>query len=336
MQQSPPDSLVVVINSLWKLGPKQYDTVILDECGLLRRHCSSSTCQHRILMIMRRFEDLLTDAENVILLQDKVSLEDVQFFTEMCGVNAEDREQVKCFCFLKPTLIHPIKFTKNFLQALHHLLQRFRKSIKTIDGRAQCTEPFMVFCSSRVIAEVLVCFLKEVGKSFGTYDSERVRGIWSSVKQSDDFCVRFSNNPNEVVSDADVLVCTSVIGAGVSITHHFASFHVLLFCNILTHDEERQFIRRLRYVMEEDFDDERRQSFIFVGKGFGYEYELNEMRKFHASAREIVKERGMRDINISEKDYAMIEKLSNTSTQLAMERSYTNANHSLLWKDYGE
>ena len=88
--------------------------------------------------------------------------------------------------------------------------------------------------------------------------------------------------------------------------------------------------------MEEDFDDERRQSFIFVGKGFGYEYELNEMRKFHASAREIVKERGMRDINISEKDYAMIEKLSNTSTQLAMERSYTNANHSLLWKDYGE
>lgn len=99
--------------------------------------------------------------------------------------------------------------------------------------------------------------------------------MWGAIREKDDFCVKFSKYPNETVNDVDVVVCTSVLGAGFSITRCFESFHTFLFNNIITHDEGQQFIRRLRFVCNDLPINAIRQSYVFAQKASVCELEYN-------------------------------------------------------------
>jgi hypothetical protein len=109
-----PRMLTIFLNSLWKLGNGAYDTVILDECGLIRHHFFSSTCNRELGQIWNWFMKLIAEATNVVLLQDGITLPDVQFFTETDNIGAGERTKVGAYKLEKPTVIHPVKYTTDW------------------------------------------------------------------------------------------------------------------------------------------------------------------------------------------------------------------------------
>ena len=70
-----PTEITICLNSIYKLGPAIYDYIILDECGLIRRHFLSKTCQNYFNNIYNKFSAMIKSASRVILLQDGVSVQ---------------------------------------------------------------------------------------------------------------------------------------------------------------------------------------------------------------------------------------------------------------------
>ena len=323
-----PDFITICLNSLWKLSMKRYDAVIIDECGLVRRHFMSSTCTKMLDRIYDRFVPLVRDASLVVMCQDGVSLPDVQFYTEVDSVQAVDRTQVACLKFEKPLQIHPIHVTDDKEDATRNLLQCYGESFtQDQNGFWRCVRPFMVFCSQANYAEYLVEKLKEIAINTPGGDPDRVKGIWASIKDSDPFCRAFGADTDNAVLETDVIVCTSVVGAGFSIACHFHGFHAFLFTNILDFVEEMQFIRRLRFFIKGMPIDAVRDSYIFVEKGWGSN---SDYAKILEDFRDV---RGtMRPVTISMECKVVLEE---TQARCYAERRETQAKHDQLWEEWG-
>jgi hypothetical protein len=69
---SSPDMLTICLNSITKLGSYMYDYLILDECGLIRRHSMSTTLYKSLEVVYNSFKYLLTNAQHVVMLQDGI------------------------------------------------------------------------------------------------------------------------------------------------------------------------------------------------------------------------------------------------------------------------
>ena len=326
LKTNPPDYLVIVVNSLVKLPRKRYDVVILDECGYIRRHFLSATLEKILYPVWQRFVDLLKDAGTVVMLQDGISRDDVQFYTDIDGVDCDDRSNVVCTQLKKPRVIHPIKYTDSFKTAFHMMVKCYTSAFEEVDGSVKCTQPFIVFCSSLSVAEFIVTVLKETGKR-NNWDINRIHGIWSTVKEESEFTMRFAVDPNASSKEADVVVCTSVVGAGFSITHHFGSFHAFLDLNILTHTEETQFVQRLRFVMDELRPDSKRQSYIFVAKGRGARYEYTDVLESYDVVRKLLYTQG-------QELRCPVANLECTHARIVTEAQNTRDRHVELWERY--
>jgi hypothetical protein len=325
-----PDRLTICLNSLCMLGGKSYDIVILDECGLIRRHFLCRTVSKVLWPVYHRFVRLIQDAENVIMMQDVVTQKDVDFYTQLDDVDAEDRTCVKALRFVKPTVIHPIKYTTKLYFALSNLKRCF---LESYDQNGVCKQPFMVFCSRVSFAEYLVHFLRELANDIPNADPNRIQGIWSSIRHTD-FASRFAQNPNATATETDVIVCTSVVGAGVSVSVHFHSFHAFLFNRILTHNEEQQFIRRLRFQLDHIPEGANRQSYLMVEKGHG---QVSEYRKV-VQDNEKVMGTLLRNVRQAGGDQPgpSIRHLAHTLARIQVEKRHTFAHHDQLWKDFGD
>ena len=229
----------------------------------------SSTCTKMLDRIYESFQFFIRDASMVVMCQDGVSVNDVQFYTEIVGVQALDRESVACYNFKKPLVVHPIYYTQDRFDATRNLFHCYRNVFAQDDatGNWSCVRPFMVFCSQVNYAEFLVEQLREIAKALPGAMLDRVKGIWASIKSSDHFCKEFGDNANNAVLQTDVIVCTSVVGASFSIARHFHGFHAFLFTNILDFMEEQQFIRRLRFAIEDLPTDAVCDLYLFVEKG---------------------------------------------------------------------
>ena len=333
---NPPDYLVVVLNSLKRVGPKNYDFVILDECGLIRRHFLSTTVRNILCPVYKRFVDLIRSAGTVVLLQDGKTREDVQFYTDLDGVDCEDRDKVFATQLIKPRVIHPIKYTDNCFAAVHQMVNCYKNGFVVsgdgdVDDVVKSRQPFMVFSSSLVMAEFLVLTLRTAASSIGA-DPNRIYGIWSSIKEESEFARRFASDPNVCASEADVVICTSVIGAGFSISRHFGSFHAFLTLNILTHTEETQFVQRLRFVMDEMRSDMSRQSYIYVEKGRGRKYEFTDVLETYDVVRKLL----YRDVSGESLHGYPLANLEGTHARIVTERANTQAQHIELWEKYSE
>ena len=149
----------------------------------------------------------------------------------------------------------------------------------------------------------------------------RIKGIWGCIKEIDPFCQRFAKTPNQVACEADVLVCTSVIGAGFSITQHFQSFWAFLFTNVLTQEDKQQFTQRLRFLVNDLPNNAIRDSYIYIEKGYGgrldYQTVLSDYEK-------------VRSTLMASETYAQINRdnisqLAETQARVTTERSQTNA-----------
>ena len=215
------------MNSLIKLPAKKYDVVILDECGYIRRHFLGDTLRVILYPVWQRFVKLVKEAGTVVMLQDGISKDDVQFYTDIDGIDYDDRSNIVCTQLRKPRVIHPIKYTDSFEIAFATMIKYYTSAFEDVNGTAECTQPFIVFCSSLSLAEFIITAVKETAK-YNNWDMHQIHGIWSSVKEESEFAIRFAMDPNASSKEADVVVCTSVVGAGFSITHHFGSFHAFI------------------------------------------------------------------------------------------------------------
>lgn len=285
LKNEPPNHLVICVNSLDLIGERSYDIVILDEVGLIRRHFLSSTCQKVLSKVYDRFCRFIREAKFVAMCQDGVSREDVQFVTDICGVDADDRARVGSYSFNCPIEIHPIQYTTKWEDAV--LTTRRCYSDGFQEGSDGHQRPFMVFCSSVIFAEFMLQLLKTDAEAIGA-DPARVKGIWAAVKDVIGFNQRFSEDPNSTAHEADVVICTSVIGAGFSIDQHFVAFHAYLFTGILNHTEELQFIRRLRFFLSGIPDAAVRQSYLFVQEGQGSNLEFYRVLEDFAAVRKMM------------------------------------------------
>jgi hypothetical protein len=321
------DMLTICVNSLSKLGTQRYQTVILDECGLIRRHFLSTVCVNVLGKVYDRFVQLIREASFVVMLQDGVSREDVQFYTEIDSLQCDDRSRLSAQWFKKPIKIHPIQYTTEMFTALLNLENCYRRSF----DHGVCTQPFMVFCSSVTYAEFLLERLQSVAQGVEGADPERVKCICGATKTTDPFCRAFAREPNENATSADVVIATSVLGAGFSIRCHFVAFHAFLFTGILNHGEENQFIRRLRFIMDHTPAEAFRQSYLFLQKGHGAAVEYTAVLKDFRVVRQLLlqyAEEGRRAPSI-----AVLEQ---TQARLATERAVTRAKHDDLWIEWGE
>jgi hypothetical protein len=99
------------------------------------------------------------------------------------------------------------------------------------------------------LAQFLVSQLLQATSEVGG-DKNQIKGIWSSIKDTDKFCIDFAKDPNLVATTVDVVVATTVIGAGFSIARHFEAFHAFFLADILSFNDEAQFIQRLRFLID--------------------------------------------------------------------------------------
>ena len=166
--EDAPDYLVVSINSLWKVGYAQnYDVVLFDEAGFIRRHFLSITCLQKLTRIYDRFVNLVKDAKFVVMVQDGISPEDVRFYMEICGISPTNREQVAGVSFEKPVHIHPITYTTDVWNAVHNLVEALRNAY---NDEGTCIRPFMVFCNQVNFCEFLVKLLMATAKDIPRVD----------------------------------------------------------------------------------------------------------------------------------------------------------------------
>jgi Origin of replication binding protein len=152
---SGPDMLTICLNSVMKLGSYTYNYLILDECGLIRRHFMSTTLYKSLEVVYNSFKYLLTKTQRVVMLQDGITENDVQFYTSVVGIEALNRRYVHGCCFQKPVEIHPIQMTLDFHPAVVNMLKCYKNSIQP--GGA-CLHVFRVFCNSAVLAELFVAY----------------------------------------------------------------------------------------------------------------------------------------------------------------------------------
>jgi hypothetical protein len=341
-----PDRLCICANSLYKLREDAvYDLIIFDECGLIRRHLLNPTVRH-LERVYNRHRNLVRRAKNVLLMQDGVSAEDVQFYTEESGITAGDRTYIAASKFIKPNHMHPIEATDDQWKALANLVECYELSF---DDRGRCQRPFMVFCSSQTFADFLVELLKETGadlkrKGRGDLKIDRVRGIWAQCKDLKGWHRQFREEPNVYAAQCDVLVCTTVIGAGFSIDNHFHCFHAFFLTGVLTFEEERQFLSRLRLRLEVPLAIETdRQSYLYIQKGWGDPHDFGVVYRTNESLRKILfskdESSGMpRPPERYRAAWTTNEAnplLQATVARATAEQSVTRALHTKLWDDYG-
>jgi hypothetical protein len=332
-----PKVLTLCLNSLTLLSkdPK-YDMLILDECGLIRRHFMSRTMASSVRQCYVALKKIQKNAQNVIMLQEGISLEDVRFYTEAEDIAPDDRGHVNASCFLKPIEIHPIRWTSDLPSAYGVLVKEFKESFEAsgVDGLTQvCKHPFMVFCSNASVCETIVVMLKNAAVHVGA-DPLRVKGLWAAVKDECDFCKRFTVEPNRWASEADVVVCTSTVGAGFSVETHFSRFFAFLFTNILDFGEERQFIQRLRFQMSEVHPNALRQSYLYVQAGGGKPRDYDAVVALFTKARKALVDETQRRL-VLPRDVEGIPGLERVQARVAVEHAATTAHHAKLWQKYG-
>jgi Origin of replication binding protein len=331
-----PRQISICLNSITKLPGMMYDYIVLDECGLIRRHFLSATIKY-IQAVYDWFKTYVETARGVILLQDGISTDDVRFYSEMCKppIDPVDREHVFCVEFKKPIIIHPIQMTVNYNDALINLVNCYKKSLEGVvsDGFRSCEHPFMVFCTSCVMAEFIVTILREEAV-IANADPKAIQGIWSQLKEVSQFCKDFGKNPNEASNGIDVIVCTSVIGAGFSIDERFEAFHGFFVCGILPFEEERQFIQRLRYLLKYVPENAIRQSYLYVEKGRGSSIDYSKVLSSFASVRRLA-------LTLHAQRTGCLQvvmdngALQSTAARIEVEKTASRSLHDKLWKDYG-
>ena len=342
------DKLVICINSLHKIGSQPWDVVIFDECGLIRLHCLAPITTPQLNVIFPNFISIIKDADNVILAQEFVSEKDVEFYMAFDDADDPyDNRTVNAFRFIKPIHIHPIGHSKDLHASILRMLKCYDEAF---DHSGRCIKPFMIFVTKVSMAELLLHLLtEECEKKFAGNDDllsqnkSRIKGCWRAMRSKTVFAREFLMDPNENSWKADVVIATSIIGAGFSIETQFTSFHAFMTVDVIDHWSQRQFIQRLRTLMRmiNGHRPQAQQSYLYTQEGRGTDDEMRNyaqlvdtlMKKFNDIRAEIVKRAVKTNDEISQHpDY--IKQLERTQATVFAREEVTREKNDILWEQY--
>ena len=187
------DELVICINSVGKLGPKKWDFVIADECGLMRLHTLSSITTPHLNTIMPEMKKLVRAADHVVLSQEFVAEKDVEFYMGLDEASVYDATKVDAFRFVRPVKIHPIEHSTSFFASVHKMLECYELSFDFETNT--CVKPFMVFVPRVSVAEFLVHILQKRCRDLFKDDEaareknvNRIKGLWRALRSKSEFC----------------------------------------------------------------------------------------------------------------------------------------------------
>ena len=322
LKENKAVDMVIVINSLWKLGDlRVYDFIVFDEVAQIRRHLLNRIMESALEKVYSRLVQVVQQSRMILLAQEGVSLDDAYFFSSMLMIDPVDRRLVTSLKMVKQVKMHDLQYSSDRYVVVEEMLNKFQSSVRDVGGESQflvCDHPFMVFSSSKRYAQYLVFVLKRKAIELGS-NPDRVRGLWSGLPEEDEWAASFVRDPNEHAKEVDVLVVTSIMGTGTSIDCHFEYFVAFLGRNSLLTEEEWQLIRRLRFNIK--FPKSAvRESLLFIqeGKGTILEYDvirraLNELGKMVAARHP--------------KLLPHYRNLEETQARILQERSVTDSNH---------
>ena len=177
---------------------------------------------------------------------------------------------------MKPVKIHDIEWTDNFFVAVNKMLEQYDNAFDEVTGKCIC--PFMVFVTKVPVAEFLLHILEKECKvkwkdrpQILKQNLGRLKRLWRALQYKTEFARNFLINPMGHAMEADVIVATSIIGAGFSLDVHFISFHAFLSCDVLDHWMQRQLIQRLHAILKH-YEGETAtpiESYLYMEKGRG-------------------------------------------------------------------
>jgi hypothetical protein len=87
-------------------------------------------------------------------------------------------QKVKCMKFVKPVVIHPLRWTTDFdmflLDTVNYYLTHWNSVTKKSDN------PFMVLCTNATICEMIFRAVRHFAPEEG---KDRLHGLWASNKE---------------------------------------------------------------------------------------------------------------------------------------------------------
>jgi hypothetical protein len=261
-------------------------------------------------------------------MQEGLERGDVGFFTGMDDIDPEDRRYVTGYKFEKPIRVHDIEYSDDLYDILGPMVDCYAEMAAKAGEDGRLERPFVVLTSSLgfadVVYELLVEHATEVQK-------QRIRLVTSrqQVQPQDDFDKQFGRDPDRWGVMADVIICTSVIGAGFSIEAHFTHFCAYFFNNILTHMEERQFLQRLRYWSTKIPEDTNKQSYMWVERShsLGTCCDPKKVRRMYNRTA---------DVLVPGLLHRTGGPLASTELRVLCERNQTRLYHGELWTCWGQ
>lgn len=146
--------LVCCVNSIHHIKDTHiYQTVIIDEAGLVRQHCCSDICRNIEGVMFNSIRRILQKCKSVVIAQELLTEDDVEFWATFLDIeDINDRSCIAAMKFEKPQSFHPVAVTKHLGVALHTLVQHYKATLVPLkQGRrsmdAQCrganaTSPF--------------------------------------------------------------------------------------------------------------------------------------------------------------------------------------------------
>lgn len=104
--------------------------------------------------------------------------------------------------------------------------------------------PFVVFTTKKTHGLCLTILMQKIAVKLGA-DPHRIKFISADTKLENVWHRKFCSNPGLYSKDADVLITTGVMGAGISLDDIYSMWFAFLHI-MMPHTEEEQFVARVR------------------------------------------------------------------------------------------
>jgi len=115
-----------------RLHPRKYDIVIVDECGLTRRHMVSFITQDVLGLAFTDLKSALSVAQFTVLAQAELSEQDVHFYSYHMGFEPHDRSKIRAMSIVKPILSHNVEWTTQFYLGVAVLREKYTKGLRLL------------------------------------------------------------------------------------------------------------------------------------------------------------------------------------------------------------
>jgi len=228
------DRMVICVNSLWRMkdNGNPYDLVVIDEAGFVRRHFAGETFSkisdphipYNRRNVISTLSKYCQSATCILLLQDGLSNEDVNFYTAL------RKNNLRVHKFYLPRVHRPGRYQlveefDDWLAELHHTVILEERKV-------------FVACSLARDALILYIFFK---KHWPNLKAAMICGDHaepSQVKNPQDFVGEYRNY--------DLCIATSAMETGVSLENHYDEVFALYTAQPISHLSQIQLANRVR------------------------------------------------------------------------------------------